>query len=250
MTNRRGLFVNNFFCVIYRLNYFCQKQNDMNSDIKAVLFDFDGVVVDTEGQYTHFWESISEQYFPHVDDIVAKVKGQTLRDVFDKYLYGDEEKQRAVKKALEDYERCMHYENVAGVAEFVATLRRNDIKTAVVTSSDNIKMKYVYVSRPDILSMFDKIFTAEDYNASKPSPECYVKAARHFGFLPSQSVVAEDSLNGLKAAKASGSFVLGLTTTNPKKLVEHYADMVIPDFNGFMFEDLNKAFRLRLGKTE
>ena len=121
-------------------------------------------------------------------------------------------------------------------------LRDSGIKTAVVTSSDNAKMNRVYALRPEIATMFDRVFTSEDYCESKPSPDCFITAAKYFGFEPCQCVVAEDSINGLKAAGASGSFVLGLSTTNTPETVGKYADLVIPDFSNFTIKGLETAF--------
>ncbi len=62
-------------------------------------------------------------------------------------------------------------------------------------------MNRVYALRPEIATMFDRVFTSEDYCESKPSPDCFITAARYFGFEPGQCVVAEDSINGLKESR-------------------------------------------------
>jgi len=136
----------------------------------------------------------------------------------------------------------MRYDYIPGAPAFVQALRDSGIKTAVVTSSDNAKMNRVYALRPEIATMFDRVFTSEDYCESKPSPDCFITAARYFGFESCQCVVAEDSINGLKAAGASGSFVLGLSTTNTPETVGKYADLVIPDFSNFTIKGLETAF--------
>ena len=58
----------------------------MEYSFKAVLFDFDGVVVDTESQYTIFWDEINEKYLPEVENLALKLKGNTLVEVFEKYF--------------------------------------------------------------------------------------------------------------------------------------------------------------------
>ena len=213
----------------------------MEKKLKAVLFDFDGVVVDTEAQYTEFWRQVAGHYIPDIEDFAQKVKGQTLRNIYEKYL-PDSELQAAVGRELVGFERTMRYDDVAGASEFVAAVRQAGMKTAVVTSSDLNKMNCVYAARPEMKSMFDSIFTAEDCRASKPSPECYITAAERLGVPIAECAIMEDSVNGLKSALASGAFVVGLSTTNSAEVVGRYADIVIPDFSCFTVSALESAF--------
>ena len=71
---------------------------------------------------------------------------------------------------------------------------------------------------------------SEDFKESKPSPDGFLTGMRVLGGTPETSVVFEDSINGLKAGKASGAFLVGLATSNPPEIVGRYADLVIPDF--------------------
>ena len=213
----------------------------MHKGLKAVLFDFDGVIVDTEEQYTEFWADVARHYLPKEKDFATRIKGQSLTDVFDRY-FPDSAVQESIRHNLDEAQKTMRYDYIPGAPAFVQVLRDSGIKTAVVTSSDNAKMNRVYALRPEIATMFDRVFTSEDYCESKPSPDCFITAARYFGFEPCQCVVAEDSINGLKAAGASGSFVLGLSTTNTPETVGKYADLVIPDFSNFTIKGLETAF--------
>jgi HAD superfamily hydrolase (TIGR01509 family) len=69
-------------------------------------------------------------------------------------------------------------------------------------------MEAVYRKRPEFKQLFDAILTSEDFRESKPSPDCYLTAARRFGLQPDDCVVFEDSFNGLKSGRASGAFVI------------------------------------------
>ncbi len=213
----------------------------MKYNFKAVLFDFDGVVVDTEDQYTVFWDEINRKYIPEVKDFALLLKGNTLVEVFNRYFPAEEDRV-AISRELNEFQQKMTYPDVPGVVKFVDSLRKAGVKTAVATSSNRDKMKFVYEARPEIREMFDRIFTSEDCKESKPSPDCYITAAKYFGFKPQECIVIEDSINGLKAGASSGSMVIGLTTTNPKEIVEKYSDIVIPNFEGFTPEDVDKVF--------
>ena len=193
------------------------------------LFDLDGVILDTEGSYTAFWDDYGSRHFSE-KDFGLKIKGQTLVKILGDY-FPEENERKAITDAINDFERKMSYPFVPGVENYIKSLKSNGIRTAVVTSSNLPKMENVYRCHPDFKEMFDIILTSEDFSESKPSPYCYLKAMRLFGAGPEDCVVFEDSLAGLQAARASGAFVTALTTTNPEEVVRNYADLVIRDFN-------------------
>ena len=193
------------------------------------LFDLDGVILDTEGSYTAFWDDYGSRHFSE-KDFGLKIKGQTLVKILGDY-FPEENERKAITDAINDFERKMSYPFVPGVENYIKSLKSNGIITAVVTSSNLLKMENVYRCHPGFREMFDMILTSEDFSESKPSPYCYLKAMRLFGAGPEDCVVFEDSLAGLQAARASGAFVTALTTTNPEEVVRNYADLVIRDFN-------------------
>ena len=193
------------------------------------LFDLDGVILDTEGSYTAFWDDYGSRHFSE-KDFGLKIKGQTLVKILADY-FPDENERKSITDAINDFERKMSYPFVPGVENYIKSLKSNGIRTAVVTSSNLLKMENVYRCHPGFREMFDMILTSEDFSESKPSPYCYLKAMKLFGAGPENCVVFEDSLAGLQAARASGAFVTALTTTNPEEVVRNYADLVIRDFN-------------------
>ena len=193
------------------------------------LFDLDGVILDTEGSYTAFWDDYGSRHFSE-KDFGLKIKGQTLVKILGDY-FPEENERKAITDAINDFERNMSYPFVPGVENYIKSLKSNGIRTAVVTSSNLLKMENVYRCHPGFREMFDMILTSEDFSESKPSPYCYLKAMRLFGAGSEDCVVFEDSLAGLQAARASGAFVTALTTTNPEEVVRNYADLVIRDFN-------------------
>ena len=193
------------------------------------LFDLDGVILDTEGSYTAFWDDYGSRHFSE-KDFGLKIKGQTLVKILGDY-FPEENERKAITDAINDFERKMSYPFVPGVENYIKSLKSNGIRTAVVTSSNLLKMENVYRCHPGFREMFDMILTSEDFSESKPSPYCYLKAIRLFGAGPEDCVVFEDSLAGLQSARASGAFVTALTTTNPEEVVRNYADLVIRDFN-------------------
>lgn len=210
----------------------------MDNLYKAALFDFDGVVMDTEKGYTRFWNEIGRKYFDN-PGMGMEIKGQTLTRIYECYFSGEKEGLRVhLTKELEDFEASVCYEYIAGVVDFVSDLRKHGVCTAIVTSSDAGKMEKVYRQHPELLQMFDVILTSGMFQRSKPDPECFQKAMECLKVQPSESVVFEDSLHGLQAGRGSGAFVVGLSTTYPYEQVEALADVVIPDFTAMNYSRL------------
>jgi len=201
----------------------------------VALFDFDGVVVDSETQYAIFWGQIGEEYFGDTD-FAMRIKGQTLDHILGAN-FSDADAQRIVER-LNAFELSMHYDFIPGFLPFFEELKQHEVKTAVVTSSNQQKMEAAFRYHPDLKTMFHRILTAEQFTRSKPAPDCYLLGMEVFGATPAETYVFEDSINGLRAAQASGAHVVGLSTTFPAEEVAPFANVVIPDFCGFSYENL------------
>lgn len=203
----------------------------------AVLFDFDGVIMDTETQYSIFWHKIGMEYLG-VQDLETRVKGQTLVYIYNTFFSGKEKEQRDITAALDRFEQEMKYEYIPGVLDFIEDLHRHDVRMAVVTSSNEQKMAAVYQAHPEVKTLFDRILTAEMFTASKPAPDCFLLGMEIFGTTPQTTYVFEDSFNGLKAGMASGATVIGLATTNPREAIAPLCHHVLDDFTGFSYDKL------------
>ena len=201
-----------------------------------VLFDFDGVLVDTETQYTHMWDAIGRDFLGE-EGFGWKIKGQTLKDIYASHI-PDPEMQVSVTERLDEYERQMAYEFIPGVPEFLKALKDTGVPTAIVTSSNDKKMANVYRALPQIKSLVDMILTSEHFTKSKPDPECFLKGMELLGGTPADTVIFEDSIHGLTAARASGAKVIGLATTFPAERITSLCDMVIQDFSELNISDL------------
>ena len=200
--------------------------------LKAALFDLDGVVFDTEPQYTVFWGAQCKEFHPEHPGLEYEIKGQTLDQIYDAWFNGElKEKRSLLTERLNAYEAQMDYVYVGGFEDFIAELRNLRVKTAVVTSSNQQKMESVYRQHPEFKSLFDAILTSEDFEYSKPHPDCYLKAAARFGVKPEECVVFEDSFNGLKAGRAAGMKVIGMATTNSSEEIAPLCNKVIKDYN-------------------
>lgn len=204
----------------------------------AALFDLDGVLVDTEGQYTRFWQSVGEEDFPEISDFATRIKGHTLVQIYSQYYNGMLARQQSITERLSCFELDMEYPFIPGAIEFVDALRAAGFRTAVVTSSNQAKLACLLRHHPDFSSHFDRVFTAEDVLRSKPAPDCYLAAAHSLGFEASDCYVFEDSINGLRAGYDSGATVVGLTTTNTENTIKPYCRHTMADFTNITVEQL------------
>ncbi|WP_417008908.1 HAD family hydrolase [Bacteroides congonensis] len=203
----------------------------------AALFDFDGVIMDTETQYTVFWNEQGLKYL-NEEDFGCRIKGQTLAQIYEKYFSTLPEAQQEITAKLNVFEKQMSYEYIPGVEAFIADLHRHDVKIAVVTSSNEEKMQNVYNAHPEFKGMVDRILTGEMFARSKPAPDCFLLGMEIFESTPESTYVFEDSFHGLQAGMTSGATVIGLATTNSREAITGKAHYIMDDFTGMTYDKL------------
>ena len=204
----------------------------------AALFDFDGVVVDTEPQYSLFWNEKGEKYHPEIPEFGHHIKGQTLTQIYSQYFLHPEGLQSEITRELLDFETRMSFEFIPGVVDFMKELRRKGVKIAIVTSSNDQKMANAHRALPELKSMVDAIITADKVTHSKPHPECFLLGAETLQMPIDRCIVFEDSFHGLESGNRAGMKVIGLATTNPASSIADKASLVIPDFVDFTYEKM------------
>ena len=207
-----------------------------------ILFDFDGVIADTEPLYTRFWNVEGMKYFGE-ENFGIKIKGQTFKHI-SKYFSSEKDLAKAIHD-IDEFERNMPYDLIPGILDFLYELKKNGIPTAIVTSSHEKKMENAWRAHPGLKEMVTTVLTSNDFSASKPDPECFLKAMERLEGRPERTIVFEDSLHGIQAGKNSGAYVIGLPTTFPKEQLEELCDLVIPDFTSLTLETLLNNLNIR-----
>ena len=202
-----------------------------------VLFDFDGVIADTESQYTYFWNKQGKDYLG-LENFGHTIKGQTLVQIFGKFFNGMVKEQEEIVPQLNAFEQNMSYDYIPGALEFMQELKKRGIRSAIVTSSNDIKMSNAYAAHPELHDLVDAVLTSEHFSKSKPDPECFLKGMEVLGATPQETIVFEDSFHGISAGRASGAKVIGLATTNKREALTPLCDMVIDDFTQISVENL------------
>ncbi len=210
----------------------------------AVLFDLDGVLLDSEGQYSIFWEQMDHEYPTGIQQFASFIKGFHLARILN-YFENEDVRQEVLDKLLE-FERHMNYEFFPGALEFVKELRSAGIPMAIVTSSDHKKMQALYSQYPEFPTLFDKIVTGDMVTKAKPDPDCFLMGARQLGVDIKDCIVFEDSRNGLIAGRESGALVIGISTTLDRDTVGQLSDLTLNAVEELTVERMLEIQRLHL----
>lgn len=204
--------------------------------LKTALFDFDGVIANTEPLYDQFWNKAPLRYGLRITEMAQKIKGLTLMNILDSYFRTSSEQIR--KQVWDDcmaFEKQMDFPPVKGVLSFLRLLKGQGVKIAIVTSSGQEKMNHVFEVMK-LEGLYDLLVTGDQIKKGKPAPDCFLLAAKKLESEPEDCVVFEDSYNGIKAGLAAQMRVVGLSTSNPEEKLKKYTDLVIPDFDDFTIE--------------
>lgn len=204
----------------------------------GVLFDLDGVLLDTEGIYTDFWQAIDDKYPTGVPGFAHIIKGSNLSAILNTY-YPNKELQKKIINILDDFEKEMKYRPFPDAMKFVEELKIAAIPTCIVTSSSMLKMNNAFEQLPGFREMFDGLITGDMVKNCKPNPEGYLLGAQKIGINPKNCYVFEDSLQGIQAGLSAGCKVVALTTTVAREQIEKLnADKIINNFTNLTVNDM------------
>ena len=204
--------------------------------IKGVLFDLDGVLIDTESNYTVFWDKLNEAIPTGVDNFSSVIKGSNLATILNTYF--PPEQHARVVEMLNEHQASMRYDFFPGAAELLEMLRRRGIPACLVTSSDTKKMDSLYAQHPRFRDYFRGIVTGDMVKKPKPDPECFLLGAGLLNLSIDNCVVFEDSFNGLEAARRAGAAVVTVASTNSRESLQGTADVIIDGLQDFSLENL------------
>jgi HAD superfamily hydrolase (TIGR01509 family) len=203
--------------------------------ISAVIFDMDGVVVDSEPVHEralmvtaeHLGRTMSITEAKSFKGSTEKLAAELMRD-FTGTSVGIEE---IIHKRLSTvHELFGQVTLMDGVIEFIATCRKHGWVLALATSAQRDMQELVFATF-GLAPYFAAVVTGSDVARSKPDPEPYLKAAAKLGLEPSACLVIEDAKLGVVSGKAAGCQVIGITTSFPKEqLLEAGADLVAATF--------------------
>lgn len=177
--------------------------------IKAIIFDFDGLILDTE---THEYEVLCEIFREHNCELPLDVWGKLIgtKSDFNPYTYLEEQAQRKINhsewKKIEKErfnKRIIQEEARPGVIEYLDAAKELGVKVGLASSS-NYEWVSSHLSRLNLLDHFECIRTSDYVENVKPDPALYLETAKCLGVKPEECIAFEDSANGALAAKRAG----------------------------------------------
>ncbi len=211
----------------------------------AILFDMDGVIVDSNPYHKLAFQAFLKQYNISLtdDELKVYVYGRTNQEgmpyIFKRELSSEELTQRAnEKEALFRDIYKTDIQPVKGLIPFLQMLKAHRVKAAVGTSAPTANLDFI-VDALDIRSYFDVLIDSTGLSRGKPDPEIYLKAAGLLGISPERCIVIEDSLAGVQAGLNAGMKVIGITTTHSAEELSN-THLIIRDFEGLTYEKVRE----------
>lgn len=178
--------------------------------IKAVIFDMDGLLLDTEKLLVRFWVKAANEFgYPMTKEHALSLRSlhRSFAVPYLKGLFGEAFDYSAVRarrmELMREYFSDNPLELKSSAAELLTYLNEKGIPAAVCTATDQARARE-YLSRVGILERFDKIICATMVERGKPMPDIYLYAARELGLMPSECLALEDSPNGVRSAAGAG----------------------------------------------
>ena len=215
----------------------------------SVLFDMDGVIVDTNPSHKKAIHQFCNTHNKHLSDDEMKkyIWGRTNKEWI-RHLFGHELPDEQLKIYADEKESSFRkiYEHevklLNGLPAFLEMLKANNIPMAIGTSAPRANVDFIF-THTGIEKYFDAVLDEAFVTIGKPHPEIYINAAQALNFDPAYCIVVEDSFAGVEAGKRAGCKVIGITTTHTDaELLQKGADLTAPDFTSLSWRILTTLF--------
>lgn len=208
------------------------------SDFKALIFDMDGVIVDSENLYTE----IEQDLFRQLDLKISHEEHITYQGTSNVMMWKRIKEKHGISKSLDE---CVYLTNqtvqsyfeslesiapMDGVEELLSELQNNNIRLAVASSS-TIEIINIILEKTGLKKYFPVVVDSLMAGAGKPDPAIFLLAAKSLGVQPEQCIVVEDSFNGIRAALAAGMYCIAYNGPGSEHQDQSAANWIIKDFS-------------------
>ncbi len=198
---------------------------------KAVIFDLDGVLVDTGPFHRQSWFDLADKEgLKMSDELFSSTFGMQNYQILP-LLAGRDLSAEQIRR-MSDWKEERYRELIAeslvlaeGAEKLINDLRNNGFLLAIGSSAPRENIDFI-CSRIPLLGCFSVYVAGEDVSRGKPAPDTFLKAAKELSLAPNRCVVVEDAVQGIQAAKAAGMHVVALTTTRSRKDLQD-ADLIV-----------------------
>jgi HAD superfamily hydrolase (TIGR01509 family) len=211
--------------------------------LKAVLFDMDGVIVDTEPLHRKaYFQMFDDMNIPVSEALYTSFTGQSTieicRTLVNNFSLPQTPEALVVCKRKHFkylFEHDHSLQLLPGVLELIKDYHRNGLTLVLASSASMTNIDRIF-DRFDLNPYFVAKLSGADLAKSKPHPEIFIKAAQASGHPKEHCMVIEDSTNGIKAAKGAGIFCVGYNSLHSEDQDYTLADKVVGDFKELVFE--------------
>ena len=215
--------------------------------IQTVIFDMDGVIVDTELVHHYAFNKYFKELNIYVSqEMYASFTGNSTRNVFEKLILEfdlNQDVDDLVNRKRDIFNEAFDKKEdlflLNGVLDLIKDLHKNGIQMVLASSSANVTINKIF-KRFNLNQYFSHIVSGEDFEKSKPDPAIFVHAALLSKTKAENCIVIEDSTNGIIAAKSADIFCIGYDSPNSKLQDYSLADTVITDFKELNFDIISK----------
>jgi HAD superfamily hydrolase (TIGR01509 family) len=213
--------------------------------IRGLIFDFDGLILDTEGPVHTSWVELFQNHGTELpfDDWAAIIGTSTIQhfDPFnmleDKIGHSLDRKTLALQRHAREMELCEAQPILPGVIEMIQAAQGAGFKLGVASSSDR-EWVVGNLTRLGLVHYFESIHTSEDVELTKPDPALFQLTLRSLDFQPDEAIVFEDSPNGVTAAKTAGIYVVVVPNPLTSLLPLDHADLRLNSLADITLEEL------------
>ncbi len=210
---------------------------------KAVLFDMDGVVVDSMPYHYRSWKQIFGSLGIHLDKMeIYKREGEqgigSISEILAKHgkHLSIEERQNLLREKEKIFKKMASPRLFPGIENFIQDLKEKGLRLGLVTGTSRGEIKYVLP--PHLIDSFDVVVSGDSVSRGKPAPDPYIKAIEDLKIQAGDAVVIENAPYGIQAAKKAGTICIALTTSLPSEYLQD-AD--------FICDSLDEIRKLILG---
>lgn len=215
--------------------------------MKAVIFDMDGVIIDSEPLH----QKVEEELLEDLGGTMTASDKEAFVGTTDYHMWSTMKERFNLSQSVEEMinskkERFLNQIHtvflVDGFKEVLSQLKEEGYLIALASSNNRKAVDHI-VKQFDLAKDFELTMSGEDVTHGKPHPEIFLKTAEAMGVVPADCLVIEDAKNGVEAAKAAGMKCIGLDNPNsgPQDLSE--ADIVLKDYQEFDLEAIKSLFK-------
>ena len=213
--------------------------------IRGLLFDFDGLLVDTETPSRLAYEELYRDHGHELPlekwaTLVGTIGAEWDPDAHLEELVGRplDHVALAERRRAREHELCELEELRPGIDDYLAEAERRGLKTAIVSSSDTEWIER-HLNRLERTNGWGAIVAANrEVERAKPRPDLYLEALRLLGLQPDEAIAFEDSVNGIRAAKAAGVFVVAVPNPITETFALDEADLLVTSLEDVPLDEL------------